>query len=123
MAKVLIIDDSRYARLKIAQFLRTGGFDIAEASDGAMGIEQMHKEKPDCIVCDLLMPEMDGFAFLEKLKEQGVEIPVVVVTSDIQNTTERAVMQLGAHAVITKLSDGSAVLKAINEAVSSRRKS
>ncbi|MCP4150748.1 MAG: response regulator, partial [bacterium] len=79
MPKVLIIDDSRFARLKLSRNIEEAGFEIVEAGDGAEGLELTRKEAPDCIICDLLMPEMDGFQFLEVLKAENIQIPVFIL--------------------------------------------
>ncbi len=102
MATILIIDDSRFARLKLSNNIKEGGFDVLEAANGVEGLEVTRAEHPDCIVCDLLMPEMDGFMFLEYLKQEGIAIPVLILTSDIQKKTRKRIMALGAVDVVHK---------------------
>ena len=116
MAKILVIDDSRYTRLKIVEFLEANGLEVIEAENGISGLEITRAEKPACIVTDLLMPEMDGYEFLENLKKEGIEIPVVVITADIQETTREKVIQLGADSVINKPTDYAQLLKLIRSA-------
>ena len=105
MAKILLIDDSRFTRIKLTKFLQEKNFEVIEAENGQSGIALASSEQPDCIITDLLMPEMDGYAFLEQLKKDGLEIPVLVITADIQDTTRQKVLDLGAHAVLNKPAD------------------
>ena len=102
MATILIIDDSRFARLKLSQNIKEGGFDVLEAANGVEGLKLTREEHPDGIICDLLMPEMDGFGFLENLKKDGIPIPVLILTSDIQEKTRKRIMELGAVDLIHK---------------------
>lgn len=102
MPKVLIIDDSRFARLKLAKPIAEAGFEVLEAGNGLEGLDLTRKEKPDCILCDLLMPVMDGYAFLENIKKDGITIPVLVLTSDIQDKTRKKALELGAADLINK---------------------
>lgn len=102
MAKILIIDDSRFARLKLSDNLNDGGFEVIEAAHGEEGLTATREHKPDVIICDLLMPIMDGFTFLEKIKEEGIDTPVLVLTSDIQDKTREKAMNLGAVGIINK---------------------
>lgn len=102
MAKVLIIDDSRFARLRLSTPIKEAGFDVFEAANGIEGLELTRRHRPDCIICDLLMPEMDGYGFLEHIKEEGLSTPVLILTSDIQEKTRNKIMDLGAKDLITK---------------------
>lgn len=102
MAKVLIIDDSRFARLKLAKPIKEAGFEVVEAANGVEGLEKTKTEKPDVVLCDLLMPEMDGMGYLKHVKEMAVDVPVLIVTSDIQERTRKAAMDLGAFDVLNK---------------------
>lgn len=102
MATILIIDDSRFARLKLSDNIKAGGFDVLEAANGVEGLEITRDAHPDCVVCDLLMPEMDGFEYLENLNKEGFTMPVLILTSDIQEKTRKRITELGAVDVIHK---------------------
>lgn len=121
MAKVLIIDDSRFARLTLSDNIKKGGFEILEAGDGEEGLEITRKENPDCIICDLLMPVMDGFGFLEKLREENLDVPVLVLTSDIQEKTRKAVFEKGALDFINKPPRYEEVIEKINQVLRERK--
>jgi len=105
MPKVLVIDDSRYTRLAIVGFLVANGFEVLEADNGMLGLATASREKPDAIITDLLMPEMDGYELLERLQTEGNTTPVIVITADIQDSTREKIMQRGARAVMNKPAD------------------
>jgi threonine synthase len=82
--RVAIVDDTSEARRLVRRILQSqGDFKILEASNGKEGLEMITRELPDLVVLDLMMPEMDGFSVLEKLKAnpQTADIPVIVSTA------------------------------------------
>jgi len=115
MPKVLIIDDSRFSRMKLSDNIKSGGFDIIEAGNGEEGINAVRKEKPDAVICDLLMPVMDGFGFLEILREEKHNIPVLILTSDIQDKTRQKTMELGAKGLLNKPPKYEEVIAKLND--------
>ena len=102
MQCVLIIDDSKVERLYASIALVEAGYDVLEAEDGASGIEMVRQHKPDCILLDVFMPDMSGQDVLRNLQRESLEIPVIVVTGTIDETTVQDCLSLGAHSVIEK---------------------
>lgn len=102
MAKILVVDDSVFQRRSIRKILEVDGHDIQEAANGRQGLEMLATFTPDCILLDILMPDMNGLSFLGALEEQEITIPVVVLTADIQDTTSQECLKLGAKEVIHK---------------------
>ena len=102
MAFIILIDDSRFTRNQLIKGLAGEGHKIVEAVNGKEGLEIIKSQIPDCIITDLLMPEMDGLALLKHLKEDGIDIPAIVMTADIQEDTKKRCMQLGAMEVLNK---------------------
>ena len=80
---VLIVDDDPEARRWLARSLAAEGWQTSEAGDGRAALERVRERRPDLILLDLLMPEMDGFEFLTRLQADGLApgVPVVVVTA------------------------------------------
>jgi signal transduction histidine kinase/CheY-like chemotaxis protein len=80
---VLIVDDDPEARRWLARALTAEGWQVSEAENGRAALARVHERRPDLILLDLLMPEMDGFEFLARLQADpaGPRIPVVVVTA------------------------------------------
>ncbi len=102
MAKILVIDDSSFQRGMIRRALQGLGHEILEAENGISALEIISANKVDFIFLDLIMPKMDGFETLEKLREMGNKIPVVVLTSDVQILVHQRCLSLGALNVLTK---------------------
>jgi CheY-like chemotaxis protein len=76
--------------------------EIQEAANGRQGLEIIETSTPDCIVLDILMPDINGLGFLRTLQQQGIKIPVIVLTADIQETTRQECLKLGAKEVVHK---------------------
>ncbi|MCE1188728.1 MAG: response regulator [Ignavibacteria bacterium] len=102
MAKILICDDSKFTRQRVRDILKDIASDIIEAGDGVQGLEIIKNESPDLVLLDLLMPEMDGIGLLRELQAQHIDVPVIVLSADIQNTTVSLCIELGAKAFINK---------------------
>ncbi len=102
MALILVIDDSSYMRGKICSILKLDGHKILEADNGLKGLQMASSNSPDCILLDIIMPGMDGLKIIKALSDQHLNIPIIVVTADIQESTRKQCTELGAVAVINK---------------------
>jgi len=102
ISKVLIVDDSLLGRKSIINIISQRGFEIIEASDGLEALEKVESEKPDLMFLDLLMPNLDGFGVLQELKNRKESMPVIVVSADIQDSTIKQCMELGASGYLNK---------------------
>jgi len=89
--RVLIVDDDDMMRRGVAQALEKSGWTVREADNGLLGLERLGEALPDVIVLDLMMPEMDGFEFLDALRNRPEwrHLPVVVVTAKDLTADER----------------------------------
>jgi len=114
MATILVIEDSRFTRSSIARALKNNNYEVLEAENGAIGLDMAIQHKPDFIITDLLMPEMDGFELLENFRTRGIAIPVIVMSADIQETTRRRVLELGAKTLLHKPFQGPKLLAVLN---------
>jgi two-component system, chemotaxis family, chemotaxis protein CheY len=99
--KILLIDDSTLSRNMFKNAVGDRATYI-EAIDGISGIEKFFLEKPDLVVLDLIMPGMNGMDVLARLKEIDPGVKVVIGTADVQEESQRMVMELGALGFITK---------------------
>jgi DNA-binding NtrC family response regulator len=88
-AKVLIVDDENMQRCMLAEMLSGAGFEVEVAGDGQEALACVAANAPDVVLSDLVMPRMDGFELLARLREVGASIPVIVLTGF--GSTERAV--------------------------------
>jgi CheY-like chemotaxis protein len=89
--KVLVVDDDDAVRKSIASALKLkGAFEILEAEDGLSGLELARQHKPDLIISDVVMDNLNGFLMLETLKEypETADIPVIMMTSRAQKARE-----------------------------------
>ena len=102
--KVLVIEDERTLRFLIAQTFRGEGFEVEEAVDGEEGAEKLKKIKPDLILLDLLLPGINGFDLLLKIKKDvNLEsIPVIILSNLGQKEEIDRGLKLGAADYIIK---------------------
>ena len=114
MPTILIIEDSRFTRSSIAKALKGTEYEVLEAENGVIGLEMIIQHKPDFVISDLLMPEMDGFELLENLHAKGIAVPVIVMSADIQETTRKRVLELGAKMLLHKPFQGPTLLEALS---------
>ncbi len=102
MALILTIDDSSTTRMAIRKIVKAEGHDVMEATNGREGLEIVANHTPDCIVLDLIMPEVEGMEVLKVLYERGSKIPVIILTADIQEIVREECLEMGATAFISK---------------------
>ena len=102
MSQILIIEDSLYQRAKTKHLLESAGHQVLQATNGREGLLMAAASEPACILLDLIMPEMGGIEVLEQLRLHGSHIPVIVVSADVQESTQRQCLELGAVAFVNK---------------------
>ena len=115
MKRVLIIEDNDEVRENIVEILELSNYKVSTAENGKVGVEKALKEKPDLIICDIMMPVLDGygvFYLLSKHKETAA-IPFIFLTAKSEKTDFRKGMEMGADDYITKPFDGIELLNAI----------
>ncbi len=118
MATILIVDDSIFSRRALRKTLSSEGYQVLEAVNGRVGLEMIQKHQPDCVLLDMLMPELNGNEVLEALNEQGLDVPVIVVTADIQEHTQARCFELGAKAFLNKPPPNGELYQAIQTVLS-----
>ncbi|MCI0710315.1 MAG: hybrid sensor histidine kinase/response regulator [Chloroflexi bacterium] len=104
MTTILVVDDDHLMREQIIAFLTPDGYDILEAADGEEGIKQAIAHQPDLIICDVMMPKMNGYQFLERLYyfPPMRRIPFIFLTALADFEHMREGMNLGADDYLTK---------------------
>ncbi len=100
--KIIIVEDEKPIASALKLKLENSGFDVTIAHDGIEGLKMMEEEEFSLVLLDLVMPKMDGFKFLEELKEKGTKIPVMVLTNLTQGEDEERVKKMGAQKFFTK---------------------
>jgi two-component system, response regulator, stage 0 sporulation protein F len=123
VTSILVVEDSWLTRRVICKILRAEGYETWEASSGPEALELLNTQTPDCMLLDLLMPDMEGREVLQALRERGIKVPVIVITADIQSTTREECMELGALAVIHKMPNSDELVGWIKKALSASEES
>jgi DNA-binding NarL/FixJ family response regulator len=102
--KILIIEDQAPMRRNIALMLQMEGYEVCTAENGRLGLETARKEKPDLILCDVMMPELDGYGVIQGLREdvEFATTPFVFLTAKSDRTDVRVGMNFGADDYLTK---------------------
>ena len=100
--KLLLVDDSGLARRSMRAILEPAGFDVVEAEDGMAALERYYLEKPDLVILDLVMKGMYGLDVLTKLRELDPEVRVIIVSADVQQSSQDLVEAAGAAGFLTK---------------------
>lgn len=115
MKKILIIEDNTEVRENLAEILMLSNYDTIEAENGKVGVKQAIEHQPDLILCDVMMPELDGFGVLKILNKNPalMHIPFMFLTAKAEKTDFRKGMGLGADDYITKPFDDVELLDAI----------
>ncbi len=95
---ILIVEDDKFLRELIVRKLKKENFNITEAIDGEEGIKKIKEERPDLVLLDLILPEIDGFEVLSKMKEDMslAQIPVIILSNLGQKDDVERGVKLGA---------------------------
>lgn len=115
MTKVLIIEDNDDIRENIIEILELSGYDVQAAPNGRIGVELAIKHVPDIILCDIMMPEIDGYGVIDALTKhpETRATPFIFLTAKAERTDVRRGMELGADDYLTKPFDDTELLRAI----------
>jgi two-component system, NtrC family, response regulator HydG len=119
-ARVLVVDDEQSARSGLEKLLRQDGYEVDVASDGVAALAVAAERPPDVVVTDLKMPRMDGVELLKKLREQDIDLPVIMVTAFGDVSSAVVAMRHGAEDYLTKPVDFDALALAIERALERR---
>ena len=98
---VLIVDDERAIRRLLRMYLSDAGFTVAEAADGPAAIEQVRRGGIDLVLLDLMLPEMDGFTVIRRLRDSA-QVPVIMLTARSDETNRVTGLELGADDYVVK---------------------
>ncbi len=117
MAKLLIIDDEQSIRQTLKEILEYEKFEVSEAKNGEEGLEMLRKGKFDAVLCDIKMPKLDGMEVLDKVLEEGIDVPFIMISA--HGTIETAVdaTKKGAYDFIQKPPDLNRLLISVRNAL------
>ncbi len=113
--RILLIEDNADMRENTAEILELANYEVITAPDGKAGVEIATKEKPDLIICDIMMPELDGYGVLYMLGKNPAtaSIPFIFLTAKAEKSDMRKGMNMGADDYLTKPFDEMELLQAI----------
>jgi len=117
--KILVVEDEKTTLHLLVTLLRRHGYDVISALDGTQAVMQAHKERPDLILLDLMMPAGDGLNVCQKLQMSShtSQIPIIVVTGSDQPELEAKVREVRACALIRKPIVAEDLLARVGEAL------
>lgn len=114
--RILIIEDSRELQENTRELLELAGYDVVTAEDGVQGLEKARTTKPDLILCDIMMPKLDGYGVLRAISNipELAETPFVYLTAKTEKNDFRLAMDLGADDYLTKPFSGDELLRVVS---------
>lgn len=115
MKTILLIEDDTALRENTAELLELSGYNVFTAPNGKVGIEKAKKETPNIIICDIMMPEIDGYGVLQSiaLEEKTKHIPFIFLSAKTEHKEIRKGMDMGADDYLTKPFDEEELLSAV----------
>ena len=101
MKTILVVDDKANVRTLVREYLTAEGFRVVTAENGQTALYTARQQKPDLILLDIMMPEMDGFEFIRAYRKES-ETPVILLTAKLEESDKVIGLELGADDYITK---------------------
>ncbi len=118
--KILVIDDEAPVRYALARILRKGGYDVAMADDGEHGLAIFRKERPDLVICDLMMPHRNGLETIAQIRRESPAMKIIAISGGMRvfNVEGLATaLENGANEVIVKPFHADDVLSRVTQAL------
>lgn len=115
MAKILVVDDAAFMRMRLSSLLKQAGHQVVEAANGRQALEVYESENPDLVFMDITMPEMDGLEALKQLQARDPEARVVMCTALGQQSMVIEAVKSGAKDFIVKPFQPDRVVQAVQK--------
>jgi len=115
MARILIVDDAEFLRMRISKMLVAEGYEVMEAENGVQAVEKYKTEKPDAVLMDITMPEMDGLTALKQIKASDAKAKIVMLTALGQESVVLEAIKSGARDFVVKPFERERVMSAITK--------
>jgi two-component system chemotaxis response regulator CheY len=117
MAKILVVDDAEFLRVRITKMLASNGHQVIEADNGAEAVAQYRDNKPDAVLMDITMPEMDGLSALKEIRSGDPNARVVMLTALGQESVVLEAIKSGARDFVVKPFEPERVMTALQKAL------
>ena len=117
MARILIVDDAAFMRMRCSKLLSEKGYEVVEAINGAEALEKYKERKPDAVLLDITMPKMDGIITLQEIIKIDPHARVAMVTAMGQRTMVMNALKAGARDFVVKPFDGPRVLDTVQKLI------
>jgi two-component system chemotaxis response regulator CheY len=118
MAKILVVDDAQFMRVKCSRLLQDAGHEVVEASDGTEAVELYQSARPDAVLLDITMPKMDGLTALKEIRKLDPDARVAMLTAMGQQAIVIEAVKAGARDFVVKPFDASRVVQAVEKLLS-----
>jgi two-component system alkaline phosphatase synthesis response regulator PhoP len=102
--KILVVDDDRQIARLVSSYLQQAGFEIATAYDGETALAQVHRDRPDLLILDLMLPDRDGWDVTRAIRadQANADLPIIMLTARVEDTDKIVGLELGADDYISK---------------------
>lgn len=117
MAKILVVDDAAFMRMRCSKLLVENGHEVVEAGDGAEAVEKYKECRPDGVLLDITMPKMDGIVTLQEIMSFDPSARVAMVTAMGQQSMVMSALKSGARDFVVKPFDGNRVLTTVQKLI------
>ena len=115
MAKILVVDDAAFMRMRCTKLLQDNGYETIEAGNGVEAVQKYQSHKPDGVLMDITMPDMDGIETLKKLVQIDPKVRVSMVTAMGQQSLVIEALKSGAKDFVVKPFNADRVLAAVKK--------
>ena len=115
MATILVVDDAAFMRMRMSKILTEAGYQVVQAENGIEAVEKYRSEKPDAVLMDITMPEMDGLTALKEIRSLDPTARVAMVTALGQQQIVLEAVKSGAKDFLVKPCEGDRVLAAVSK--------
>jgi two-component system chemotaxis response regulator CheY len=115
MAKILVVDDAAFMRLRAVKLLQEAGHTVTEAENGRLAVEAYGRERPDAVLMDITMPEMDGLEALAEIRRMDPTARVAMLTAMGQQSIVMDAIKRGARDFVVKPFAPDRVIGAVNK--------
>lgn len=117
MAKILIVDDAAFMRMRCSKLLKENGHDVIEAENGLMAVQKYKEEKPDMVFMDVTMPEMDGITAVSEIKKIDKDAKIAMLSAMGQQSMVMDAIKAGARDFVVKPFQPEKVLSTIKKLI------